>query len=100
MPTLDSFLNSFRLSQLLKGELPLEFYRNRLIALYEQYNPKKLDTIDHILDEWKGKEDEVRICDLRRDELRKRVLGHFVAFASSNAVSEHISLAAAAQGRR
>ncbi|GMH49470.1 hypothetical protein TL16_g00523 [Triparma laevis f. inornata] len=48
-----------RTMKLLKGELPVEWYRNRLMLFYEEHNPDKIQTIDIILDEWQGKEDEL-----------------------------------------
>ena len=48
-----------RTMRLLKGELPVEWYRNRLMLFYEEHNPEKLNTIDIILEEWQGKEDEL-----------------------------------------
>lgn len=44
---------------MLKGRLPVSFYRERLEEFYEQHNPDKLDSIDELLEMWAGKEDEL-----------------------------------------
>ena len=44
---------------MLKGELPLEFYRQRLALFYEKHNPSKLETVEEVREAWEGKEDEL-----------------------------------------
>ncbi len=44
---------------LLKGRLPVSFYRDRLVQFYTEHNPEKLDQVDDIMLQWDGKEDEL-----------------------------------------
>ena len=51
--------NTGKALTMLKGELPVEFYRQRLVLFYEKYNPNKIQTVDEVLEAWEGKEDEL-----------------------------------------
>jgi len=65
---------------LLKGRLPLSFYRDRLFAFYEEHNPEKLETIDDILEQWAGKEDELLKAITDKYKAAKEMADHLATY--------------------